>query len=101
MDALVKNAADEEQVKEAKQAEKLKKKKELSGIYNVMSTQEGRRYIKELIEYCGVFKTSYAVDNRIYYNEGIRNVGLKLIADINESCPELYVMMMEEAKKEM
>lgn len=97
---LVKNAADTEQVKEAKFLEKRRKEKVLSDVFKIMDTVEGRRYMCKLIEFCGVFKAYTGVDNRIYFYEGQRNVGLKLIADINESCPELYFKMISENKKE-
>lgn len=98
--ALVKNAADELQVKEARALEKVSQEIGLKGVSAMMGSKDARGYIFELIEFCGVFKTSFSIDNRIYFNEGQRNVGLKLIADIQQSCPDLYVKMMNEAKGE-
>lgn len=101
MDALVKNAANPDQVKEAAQKEKFRKEKELDGLSSILSTETGRKYIYSVLEFCGVYSTIFSAEtNRIYFNEGQRNVGLKLIADINTACPDLYVKMIEESKKE-
>ena len=98
-EALVRNCADEEQVKEAKLREGLSKDKELSDIYAIMSSVPGRRYMFGLIEFCGVYKTSFTGDDRTFFLEGSRNVGLKVLSDIQESCAEFYTKMIEENNK--
>jgi len=65
----------------------------------VMATAEGRRWIWWLLERCGVFRTSFTGDETTYFNEGTRNVGLMVIADINALCPEQFPTMMTEAKE--
>ena len=64
----------------------------------VMATADGRRWIWWLLDRCGVFRTSFTGDATTYFNEGTRNVGLMVIADINALCPDLFVTMMTEAK---
>ena len=51
-----------------------------------------------LLERCGVFRSSFTGDAATFFNEGIRNVGLMVIADINALCPDQFATMMTEAK---
>ena len=98
--AIVKNAADPEQVRKAKQKVESLNDRRLNDVREVLNNKRGRRFIWELLEFCGVFKTSLADEHVIFYNEGQRNVGLKLLADINEAAPEAYIVMLNESKQE-
>lgn len=70
----------------------------LAAFRAVMATPQGRRWIWWLLDRCGVFRTSFTGDHVTYFNEGSRNVGLMVIADINAACPDFYLTMMTEAK---
>lgn len=95
--ALVGNAADPEQVKKAGEKEKLGKEFEEADLKRVMSSAEGRRVFSRILQFCGSFKSPFAMDsNSAYYNMGHQNVGFKILADLSTSCPELYVKMIEE-----
>ena len=80
-----------------KQSERAEAKRQ-AAFMAVMATAEGRRWIWWLLDRCGVFRTSFTGDTTTYFNEGIRNVGLMVIADINALCPDHYLTMMTEAK---
>lgn len=100
MEPLVKNAADESQVKGAEKAEKRAKQREMNEILTILQTSQGRQYIWRLLEKCGVYQSSF--DNsgsRVYFNEGQRNIGLMILADVNDADPDAYVTMMKEAKE--
>lgn len=98
-EALVKNAADESQVKGAERTEKRARDRELNDICSILDLPSGRRYIWKLLSRCGVYESSFDVSgSKMYFNEGQRNVGLTILADINEANPEVYVTMMKEAK---
>jgi hypothetical protein len=62
----------------------------------LMSNKRGRRIIWRLLEKTGVFRTSFTGDNATFFNEGQRNIGLMLISDIHEYCPEMYLTMLKE-----
>jgi hypothetical protein len=79
------------------QAERAEAKRH-TAFKSVMATAEGRRWIWWLLDRCGVFRTSFTGDETTYFNEGTRNVGLMVIADINALCPEYFATMMTEAK---
>lgn len=62
----------------------------------LMSTKAGRRFIKALLVDCGVFRSSYTGSAETYFREGRRDVGLRVLARINEWCPQLYATLMQE-----
>jgi hypothetical protein len=98
MEAFVKNAADEAQVKEAGQKVKRGRELELGDFRGIMDSLSGRRFVYRYISKCGVFEQSFTGNNTTFFNEGQRSIGLSLMADINEACPELYMRMIEESR---
>jgi hypothetical protein len=62
----------------------------------LMSNKRGRRIIWRMLEKTGVFRTSFTGDSATFFNEGQRNIGLMLISDIHEHCPEMYLTMLKE-----
>ena len=68
---------------------------------SLMGTRAGRAYVWELLTFCHVFRTSIVAGDPYgtHVQEGERNVGLKLLADVNEAAPEAYRVMVEEAKE--
>ena len=65
----------------------------------LMGSRAGRAYVWELLSFCHVFRTSIVAGDpyATHVQEGERNVGLKLLADINRDAPEAYRTMVEEA----
>lgn len=100
MKANVKNAADAEQVKEAEKKVKWTRERELEDIRFILQTSQGRRFVWRYLTLCGVFETSFTGSSETFFKEGQRNVGLKLLADINDAEAEAFVVMMREAKKQ-
>lgn len=100
---------DPELVKKAKD----KAKREESGRHNIikgiMSSIHGRKWFYEVLEMCGVYTLSanpnmegdgMAMSLRTWFAEGQRNVGNKLLSDIQSCAPGEYVKMMKEAREE-
>lgn len=96
--ASVRNAADEDQIKEAKKKAGLERRQELSDLREVLALAGGRRLIWRYLSMCGVYRLSYALNAGIYFAEGQRDIGLKLMADIMEANDEALILMMREAK---
>ena len=96
--AAVPNVADESQVKEAGKRAKSARESELDDFAWLMGDVRGRRFVWRYLSECGVFKTSFTGNSTTFFNEGARNMGLKLMADINDACPELYQVMVSEAR---
>lgn len=99
-DALVGNAADPKQVKQAKDDEELLRDQELSDVQVMLSSKEGRRYMLRLLRRCYIYRTSFTGNSQTFFNEGMRSVGLKILADITEGSPDLYQTMIKEGQKE-
>lgn len=96
---LTKNAGSEEAVKNAARKERDIAERERNDVCMVLSTKQGRRFVWKYLEFCGVFRSTWEASARIHFNEGMRNVGLKLLADVNNAQPEAYLQMMREAKE--
>lgn len=64
----------------------------------ILETEQGRSYLYELLDFCGLYKGSFTGNSETFYREGQRNVGLKIFADIGRVAPEAYIKMMSEIK---
>ena len=62
----------------------------------VVSTEQGRRFLWDLLAFTGVYRSSFTGNSTTFFNEGRRDVGLKLIGQLNEYAPEVYVTMLKE-----
>lgn len=72
---------------------------EAEDIRYLMKNKQGRRIAWRWLSDAGVFKTSMTGNSYTFFNEGQRNVGLKLLAAIHEHCPEQYAVMVAESKE--
>lgn len=78
--------------------DKHERKSELDDFKWLMSSRRGRRIVWRLLEKTGMFRTSFTGNSETFFREGMRNVGLILIAQINEACPEQYTLMVQEQR---
>jgi hypothetical protein len=103
MKSLVGNAADEVQVASANEKVKSRRARDLNDLRQILNTVFGRRFIWSLMAQCGPTTLSFVPDNLYLtaFNEGQRNIGLRLFADINEAMPEAFSLMKKEAEKEV
>ncbi len=94
------NAADEKQVIEARKKEARRRKEELEYINIIMSTPRGRKWMCALIALGDPLVTPYAPGNtpeHTHVNIGAQKIPQKLMMDIREAAPEMYVKMLTEA----
>jgi len=96
MNALTGNASDEGQVKEAGKREKNAAKQLQLDMKSILATTSGRRILWHYLSFCRIFESIYAEGSHIYFNEGVRNVGLKILADINSADEKAFTTMMTE-----
>lgn len=100
--SLVKNSADEEQVRKAGDKEKLRAEREVNDLIAVMSTAHGRRHVRrQIVEVCGLYRSSYLGSptgrgSDPVFLEGNRNVGLQLLAEVRQYCPDLWLLAERE-----
>lgn len=72
---------------------------EADDIRRLMSSKWGRRFVWRLLDAAGVFKLSFNTNAMtMAFNEGNRNYGNRLLADITSLCPERYMEMLKEQK---
>ncbi len=94
------NTGDADQVKKAAEKEKVARNQEVVDMQELLALPSGRRTLWRYISGCGVFRTSFVGDvNAAIFNEGARNVGLKIIDDVMTADPDAFVLMQKEAKK--
>ena len=63
-----------------------------------MSGKRGRRIVHRLLETTGVYRSSFTGNSTTFFNEGQRNVGLRVLALVHEHAPEQYAAMIAENK---
>lgn len=81
--------------------DKLRKEREDDDLKQVMNTESGRRFIWKTLSASGVFHSSFSSDPySTAFNEGARNKGLELFNNVMSVCPDLYLVMAEEAKEQ-
>lgn len=66
----------------------------------VMSDSKGRRFVWAILQQSGVFRCSYTGNNDTFFNEGQRNIGLKLLAELMNGFKSEYALMMQESADE-
>lgn len=91
-----------EQEEEARREEHLalvRAQRERDDFKWVVSTEQGRRFLWDLLAFTGVYRSSFTGNSQTFFNEGRRDVGLRLLGQINEHEPEAYVTMLKENAK--
>lgn len=96
--AFVRNAGDPEDVKGAGRQEKRIERRRLGYYKAVLGTEAGRAVLWDLLCTTGLFESSFSQSSLIYFNEGRRNVGLKLRADLELADEALVELMEREAR---
>lgn len=92
------NAADVEQVKKGSKEEKTKRQIEIDDIKFILSTRQGRSFVWRHMTNAGIFQSCFTGNSATFFNEGRREVGLKMLAEVNEASPDSYLQMMKESR---
>ncbi len=71
---------------------------ELAEFYDLMQDMRFRRFLWRYMSFTGVFRSTFTGNSRGYFLEGHRNVGLAMMRDLMEACPEMFPVMQREAK---
>lgn len=93
------NAADQESIKKRAKEDKFNKQQEIMDVRFILGTPQGRRYIWRHMSSAGIFTTSFTGNSSTFFNEGKRDVGLKMLAEVTDVNPDAYVLMMKEARE--
>lgn len=98
--SLVSNAADEEQIRKATTKEKSKQDLEAEDMRKLLRTPFGQRVIWKYLKMCGVFRSVWSSDSREHaFNDGKREIGLKIMGDCIESDEAVLMDMMSAGLK--
>lgn len=98
MSDFTKNAGDPIDVQGAsRQARKIERRR-LTQYKAILATPEGRFVMWDLLCATGLFESSFSQSSLIYFNEGRRNVGLKLRADLELADEQGVETMEREAR---
>ena len=93
------NAADLDAIKKKGKQDKFNNNQELLDMRFILSTQQGRRFVWKNLTRAGIFQTSFTGNSTTFFNEGKRDIGLKMLADVMEASPDSYVAMIRESKQ--
>ena len=92
------DAGDEGQVKKKKTKAQIHKEQNREDLKAILDMPGGRRFLWKLLEECGVYKISFIGEPyQTAFNEGKRQIGLRLIEDIFDAYPHAYTGMRVEA----
>jgi hypothetical protein len=94
MKAFVKNASDKKQVKEASKRVLNSNEQFGNDLRSILLTDSGKRVFWHYLELCGVYRSSVGDPTQVFFNEGMRNIGLILLADISRHAPKSYISMI-------
>lgn len=96
------DASDPEQVKQKKVDAGRRKQLDENVVKLIMGSVEGRSWMFRKLEACHIFGSSFDPNNPhiTSFNEGERNVGARLLADIVSASSDLYIQMMKESKED-
>ena len=72
-------------------------RQEIDDIKWLMSSPRGRRLVWWILGIAGIYRTSFSSSRNVTdFNEGGRNIGLKLLARVNDHCLDQYELMFQE-----
>lgn len=72
---------------------------ELDDLRRILSMKEGRRVLWRYVGTANLMLTSFRGENthNTAYQEGIKQIGRQMLADIDEADPDAYFQMRKEA----
>lgn len=90
--------ADQKQVQDRARQIKDRQRESDEAIKAFMSHKGGRAWMWEHLSACGLYRMSARAGDAhmTYFLEGERNVGLRLLAQLQRACREHYTTMTEE-----
>ena len=94
------NAGDEAAVTKRQKREREAENRLAAGLAYVLAERPGRDLLWWLLGETGVYAGSYTGDNRTFFNEGRRDVGLRLLDRLLAADPETYLTMIKENRNE-
>ena len=92
------DASNRKDIRRAEKEARVVEVRALDYLKAAMTVPQGRAWFHDLLESCHCFNEvpNWEPYQEMYY-KGMRNVGLRIFADITAHCPDDYITMMKEA----
>ena len=91
------NTPESSNANQRQKAIKRRAREEAEDFKWLLSSRRGRRIVWRFLDRAGVFRLSFNTNSMtMAFNEGNRNEGLRILAQIHTLCPELYPVMVKE-----
>lgn len=92
------DASDKEQVDKRKRESGRRRKQAEDVIKTLMATPGGRAWLWEQLTLSHIFATSFVPGDPMAsaFQEGQRNFGLRLLAQVTKAAPDAYLLAMKE-----
>lgn len=87
----------DEEKKEAQVKEKHKYAQLMADVYSFADTPSGRRVFFHLLAMCRMNQSSFTGTSQTFFNEGERNIGIKISALLEQAHPEAHILMLQES----
>ena len=97
MEAKPYDAGDEGQVKKKKTKAQIRREQDKEDLKEILLSPGGRRFLWKILSECRIYDISFTGDVWTAFNEGKRQIGLRLIEDIFDASPNAYTEMRLEA----
>lgn len=89
------SSSDPRKLKDQGARTKDREKQDSEDLKAVLGTIEGRRFVRGLLADCGEHRSSFHTNALVMgFNEGARNIGLKLKARISKASPEWLMELL-------
>lgn len=98
---MARSVDNEDQAKKLQEREQRKRDRHAADIAWLLNDVRGRRLYWHWLGNAHIFKTSFTGNSETFFREGERNIGLKMLDDLNAHCPQAYVLMQQEAADEL
>ena len=97
------DASDPQEVNNARKKASRKKYDEINVLKALMSNKETRRWLHDQITFCDPLGNPFVPNgaDSTAFNLGLANYGKKLMADISAAAPEMYILMLKEAREQI
>src|SRR5260221_6398807 len=96
----ISDLGDARQVGERKDKIRRQERSDAEAFMLLMESREFRAFIWRLLGEAQVFQPIMTGNSYTFMNEGKRQIGLWVLEQINRLCPDLYVAMTKEARKD-
>lgn len=94
------DTSDPQQVNKAKKRAARTRADRLEFVNAAMQHEQGRAWFYDILAFCKIFSTPYSSDPYdTAFKLGMQNLGLRVMADIQDAAPKEYLLMITEARQ--